>query len=93
MIETTQGTILVELFGVARLRARTGRVYVNAATVGEALARLVEACPALDGTVIFDGAPHPAYRLNLNGARFVNDPQTRLGAGDSLLILAADVGG
>ena len=93
MTEITQGTIRVELFGVARLRARTGAVVVNAATVGEALARLVDEFPALDGVVIFNGALHPAYRLNLNGDRFVTDPRTRLNAGDALLLLAADVGG
>ena len=30
---------------------------------------------------------------NLNGDRFISDPGTRLGKGDSVLILSADAGG
>ena len=51
------------------------------------------ACPGLDGSVLFDGRAHPAYKLSLNGDRFVTEPETSLVDGDVLLLLAADVGG
>lgn len=85
--------VIIELFGVPRLRAGTGRVDLEAATIGEALGQLARACPALDGTVVRGGRLHEAYRLSLNGERFVSDPGTRLAEGDALWLLAADAGG
>jgi hypothetical protein len=43
--------------------------------------------------VIVDGAPHRAYRLNVNGDRFVTDLATPLERGDALLVMSADAGG
>jgi molybdopterin converting factor small subunit len=85
--------ITIELYGVPRLRAGMARLSVTAATVGEALRRLARECPALAGSVIDDGRVRQAYKLSLNGDRFVSDPDTQLSEGDSLLLLAADVGG
>lgn len=85
--------IAVELFGVPRLRAGTGRVEFPASTVAEALRGLAAACPVLDGSVIVGGGVHPAYRLSLNGDRFVTDPTTPMADGDCLWLLAADAGG
>jgi molybdopterin converting factor small subunit len=85
--------ITVEFFGVPRLRAGTGRVTLDASRLSVALGELRRACPALDGSVIQGGRVHPAYRLSLNGDRFVSDPETPLADGDVLLLLAADVGG
>ena len=50
-------------------------------------------CPALDGSVVREGLVNSAYRLSLNGERFVSDPRTPLADGDVLLLLSADVGG
>jgi molybdopterin converting factor small subunit len=85
--------IVVELFGVPRLRAGTGRIEVDAATCGDALDRLATLCPALDGTVIVNRRVGSAYRLCLNGESFPDDPETPLSPGDALLLLAADAGG
>ena len=85
--------IRIELFGVPRLRAGVGAVSFEAANVGQALAGLAAACPPLAGSVVINGGVHPAYRLSLNGNRFITDPATPLADGDSLLLLAADVGG
>ena len=85
--------IVIELFGVPRLRAGIGRIDLEATTVGEALAALGRACPSLAGAVITGPGLHPAYRLSLNGDRFVTDPATPLADGDALLLLAADAGG
>jgi molybdopterin converting factor small subunit len=85
--------ITVELFGVPRLRAGMGRVTVEASTLAMALSGLGRVCPALDGPVIVGEKVHPAYRLYLNGDRFVSDPATPLADGDVILLMAADVGG
>lgn len=85
--------ITIELFGVPRLRAGTGSVRLDAATLAMAVRGLRGVCPSLDGRVIVGDALHPAYRLSLNGDRFVSDPATPLADGDVLLLLAADVGG
>ncbi len=85
--------ITMELFGVPRLRAGTRSVKLDAPTLRAALDGLGRALPVLDGTVLHDGRLHPAYRVCLNGDRFVSDPDTALADGDELLLLAADVGG
>ncbi len=90
---TANVRITFELFGVPRLRAGLGRLEVSASSVGEALGHLARRCPALDGPVILGDRLHPAYRLSLNGERFVDDPTSPLTDGDALLLLSADVGG
>jgi molybdopterin converting factor small subunit len=85
--------ITIELFGVPRLRAGLPLVRLEAVDVGSALRGLASICPRLDGSVLLDGQVHPAYKLSLNGDRFVTEPETRLSEGDVLLLLAADVGG
>ncbi len=85
--------ISIELFGVPRLRAGTGLVRLEAVDLGSALEGLALACPGLDGSVVLGGRAHPAYKLSLNGDRFVTEPETTLNDGDVLLLLAADVGG
>ena len=85
--------ITIELFGVPRLRAGTGRVALDAGTIALALRQLGRACPDLEGTVLREGRVDPAYQLCLNGDLFVSDPATRLAEGDVLLLMAVDVGG
>ena len=51
-------------------------------------------CPALLGSVLSsEGSLQPAYTLNINGQWFTTDPSAPLRDGDSLLVLAVDVGG
>lgn len=85
--------VIIELFGVPRLRAGVGSLTVEAATVGEALVALGRACPVLLGSVLTGGVLDPAYTVNINGERFVTDPTTSLAEGDSLILLTMDVGG
>jgi molybdopterin-guanine dinucleotide biosynthesis protein A len=86
--------IQIELFGVPRQRAGVSRLWVEAADLGSALRSLTKTCPSLIGAVLSDeGRLQPAYTVNLNGRRFINDPQTPLTHGDSLILLALDVGG
>jgi len=87
----------IELYGVPRLRAGTARLTVEVRSIGEVLGALARACPALARNVLEVqqglGRVHPAYRLSLNGDRFVSASETPLADGDTLLLLAADVGG
>jgi hypothetical protein len=87
--------VTVELFGVPHRLAGTPLVELDASTVGEALTRLAERCPALVGPVLASGRLLPAYRLNLNGDEFlIGDPDARgLREGDCLLVVALDAGG
>ena len=97
MLLPVSPTIKIELYGIPRLRAGTGRLEVVGNSVGEALVALARLCPMLEGGVLTTGGGcgqvQPAYRLNLNGDRFVSDPATPLADGDTLLIISADVGG
>ncbi len=85
--------IVFELYGIPRLRAGIGRVEVDASTCGEALEQLAVRYPSLDGTVIVNRRVGSAYRLSLNGDVFLDDPETAITCGDSLLLLSADMGG
>jgi molybdopterin converting factor small subunit len=85
-------TIRIELCGVPRRRAGVSEVRVESATVGEALGALGAAYPTLKGSILVGEAVHPAYRLNLNGERFVSEPGTALADGDCLILMAADAG-
>ena len=76
----------VEFFGIARARAGTDGVDVEAERLGDALRLLVETFPALDGEL-------EHLRFNLNGDRFVSDPALPLGPGDTLVVMGAQAGG
>lgn len=88
----------VELFGIARLVARTREVPLTVApgsTTADVLAALADRHPCLRGPVIdpegrglTDG-----YACNVNGLDFVRRSPAPVAAGDSILILSADAGG
>lgn len=90
-------SVTIEFFGIPRQRAGTARVEIEAGSFGDALAVLSERFPALAGACfeVRDGTGRlrPGYVANLNGDRFVSEPDTPLADGDSLLILSADAGG
>jgi molybdopterin-guanine dinucleotide biosynthesis protein A/molybdopterin converting factor small subunit len=88
----------VELFGVARLLARTSEVSLAlpaGATFAEAFAALAEELPVLVGRVISADRAHlvDGYACNVNGLVFVRTPTTVVNSGDRLVILSADAGG
>ena len=85
--------IQIELYGVPRLRAGAARLAVEGSSVGDAIDALAVACPSLVTHIIVDGKLHSAYKLSLNGERFVSERATPLSDGDTLLLLSADVGG
>ena len=86
------GSMQVEFLGIPRERAGVSTLEVHATSLGQLLGQLAADIPAL-AELITDDRLHPALAANLNGDRFVSDPQTPLDEHDCLLILSADAGG
>lgn len=91
-------TCTVELFGVARLLARTKEVSLSlppGATLSQVYSALGARLPMLLGRVLRpDGSDlFTGYACNLNGLDFVRTPAARISSGDKIFILAADAGG
>lgn len=91
-------TCTVELFGVARLKAKTDRLTLSLpseATITDALAALAQAHPELVGTVISSDSPTllAGYACNVNGVEFIRAFDVTIQNGDHLLILSSDAGG
>ena len=88
----------VELFGVARLRARTARVDIElegTMTLAAVFSALAEKLPVLVGVVIASerNCLVGGNACNVNGREFVNDPNFAVHPGDHILILSSDAGG
>lgn len=85
--------VRIEFYGIPRDRAGVATADVQAASLGELIRAMVIQFPTFDGQLIAADRLLPAYVANINGERFVNDPQTPLADGDCVLILSADAGG
>ncbi|MCE9634614.1 MAG: molybdenum cofactor guanylyltransferase [Planctomycetes bacterium] len=85
--------VRVEFYDVARLRAGTAAIEVEAATLGDALREAAERLPALVPDVIRDGRLLEHWRANIDGERFVDDPELPLRSGSAVLLLSAQAGG
>jgi molybdopterin-guanine dinucleotide biosynthesis protein A/molybdopterin converting factor small subunit len=88
----------VELFGVARLLARTGEVSLAlppGSTLSEVYRALAQKLPVLAGRVIApDGSGlAEGCACNVNGLQFVRAATGAIRAGDHIVILSADAGG
>lgn len=88
----------VELFGVARLRARTGRVSLDlpeSATLAHVWSALARKLPVLVGPVLTESADGltAGHVCNLNGRDFVHDGSRRVAPGDRVLLMSSDAGG
>ena len=91
-------TCTIELFGVARLVARTSEVVLTlppGATFAQLFEELANQLPALVGRVITAdrNALMDGYACSVNGREFVRIPDAAVNSGDSILILSADAGG
>jgi molybdopterin converting factor small subunit len=91
-------TCTVELFGVARLLAKTKEVSLSlppGATLAQVYSALGAKLPMLIGRVIRPDRSDlfTGYACNLNGLDFVRNPTTKISPGDKIFILAADAGG
>jgi molybdopterin converting factor small subunit len=82
----------VEFLGVSRERAGVAEIDVQAETLGHLLGTLATRMPGL-AELIQVNRLHPSFAANLNGDRFISDPDTPLKDDDRVLILSADVGG
>jgi molybdenum cofactor guanylyltransferase len=88
----------VELFGVARLLAKTKDVALTLpteATFSHVFAALAEKLPVLVGRVISPEGDRlvDGYACNVNGLGFVRTAAARVNPGDNIIILSADAGG
>ena len=88
----------VELFGVARLLAKTREISVSLspdATLSHVLSAVTQKLPVLAGRVINpEGTDLLAgFACNINGTNFVRDLNTRVHPQDKIFILSADAGG
>jgi hypothetical protein len=91
MSEETE--VIVELYGIPRLRAGRAEVRLPPGTVAEVLCGLEENCPELRGLLGGDGRLSRHYLLSLEGQEFLTDPARMLHPGDRVLLLSADAGG
>lgn len=82
----------VEFLGIPRQRAGIAQREIQAETLGELLRALALEIPAL-GELIAGDRLQASFVANLNGSRFVSDPETLLHEDDRVLILSADAGG
>ena len=82
----------VEFLGVSRARAGVADMDVEAATLGQLLGTLAARMPGLAELIVVDRL-HPSLAANLNGDRFISDPDTPIQDDDRVLILSADAGG
>lgn len=91
-------SLVAELFGVARLKAKTATVpliLLEGAQIQDALAALAEMLPMLVGPVLTVDrhALVNGYICNVNGTDFTRDWHHPLRSGDHLLIFSSDAGG
>ncbi|HUQ88566.1 MAG TPA: MoaD/ThiS family protein [Vicinamibacterales bacterium] len=82
----------VEFLGVSRDRAGIAELHVEADTLGRLLGTLAVRTPGLAELILVNRL-HPSLAANLNGDRFISDPETPLADEDRVLILSSDAGG
>lgn len=89
-------SVSVELFGVARLLAKTKSVSLSLpqdATLANVFSTLTERLPVLLGRIINSDGLIAGYTCNINGLDFVRIPSAKINSGDKIFILSADAGG
>ena len=86
-------SVSVEFYGIPRQRTGVAAVVVECGSLGEIVCELATRFPALAETC-FDGpALKPGFVVNVDGDRFVRDPDATIADGAAMLILSADAGG
>lgn len=88
----------VELFGAARLLAKTQEIALSlpeGATLAQVYSALAEKLPVLVNRVIVSDGSRlvSGYACNVNGLEFVRMPTATVNSGDKIFILSADAGG
>jgi molybdopterin converting factor small subunit len=88
--------ICVEFYGIVRQRAGTAAVELavdGPLTLAEVLERIASRFPRVASECLCGNRLRSGYVANVDGARFLSDPDTELPDGSVLLILSADAGG
>ncbi len=89
--------IEVEFFGLVRKYAGVASASVDVqaphTSLQSVLDQLTEQFPQLAGNCIDDHRLAPGFVANVDGDRFLCDPQTAIADGSSLLIMSSDAGG
>lgn len=89
--------VRVEFYGIPRLRAGAAETLVviegDQIALGDVLQELAHHFPGLAGECIEGRQLRHGYAANVDGQRFVNDPDTLLSPDHCLLIMSADAGG
>jgi molybdenum cofactor guanylyltransferase len=88
----------VELFGVARLLAKTQVISLTLsrdASLADVLSTVAQRLPILVGRVIDSDkmSLSAGFACNINGITFVRDPATKIRSDDKIFIISADAGG
>lgn len=91
-METCEAVVIVEFFGVPRLRAGRAEVAVAPGPLADVLAAVRASCPGMSG-LVDGGRLSPHYLLSLDGREFVTDLSLPVPPGARLLLLSADAGG
>lgn len=90
-------SIRIEFYGVVRRRAEAESVELplsgDAMRLSDVLNQLRLRFPALAEHCVDGDRLRRGYTANLNGQRFVSDPDTFLQDGDALLLMSNDAGG
>ena len=89
-------SVSVELFGVARMLAKTQLVSLDlaqGATLAQVFSSLADKFPVLVGRVINSEGLITGYACNINGLNFVRASDAKVNSGDKIFILSADAGG
>lgn len=90
-------SVHVEFYGIPRRRAGVAAVDVAHGRqwlmLAELLAELAEQFPELSADCLDSGRLREGVLANLNGERFVCEPEELVQAGDCVLLLSADAGG
>jgi molybdopterin converting factor small subunit len=92
-LERFRMSVIVEFFGIPRVRAGVAETLAEGLTTGDVLQDLARRFPKLAETCIDGNNLKPGYTLNLRGDQFLTDPAVKLVDGDVLLILSLDAGG
>ena len=85
--------VMVELFGIPRLRAGVAQTEADGSNLGDVFWDLAQRFPALGEACISGRQLKAGFTANLSGKQFVTDPSTELKEGDAILLLSMDAGG
>jgi molybdopterin converting factor small subunit len=85
--------VRVELFGIPRARAGIAHTTAAGPCLGDVLIDLASRFPELATECIDGRRLRAGFTANLDGERFVTEPNTRLRDGETVLILSVDAGG